>query len=139
MVTALDTNILLDLFDATAPHHAESEDRVQAAYNAGGIVVCDVVYAELVPGFVERALLDEALREINATGSPLDTSIAWEAGVRWRRYRRAGGPRVRILADFLIGAHALAAADVFLTRHRGFYDTYFPDMMQAPPAPNPAG
>ncbi len=138
MITALDTNVLLDLFDATAPHHAESEDRVQAAYNAGGIVVCDVVYAELVPGFVERAALDGALREINATVSPLDTSIAWVAGLRWRRYRRAGGPRTRILADFLIGAHALAAADVFLTRDRGFYTTYFPDLMRPPPAPGPA-
>jgi hypothetical protein len=139
VITAVDTNVLLDLFVATAQHHAQAERSLEAAYNAGAIVVCDVVYAELVPGFVDRDALDAALREMNAELSPLDTSIAWEAGVRWMRYRRAGGPRTRILADFLIGAHALATADVFLTRDRGFYDTYFPDLTQAPLAPDPPG
>ena len=138
MITAVDTNVLLDAFLPDDRFGPQSRDLLEAAYNAGGIIVCDVVYAELVPGFRDRAALDGALRAVNAQLSPLDTSIAWEAGVRWRRYRRAGGPRVRILADFLIGAHALAVADVFLTRDRGFYDTYFPDLMQPPLTPGPA-
>lgn len=132
MITALDTNILLDLFRSAAPQHAESTARVRSAHDAGAIILCDIVYAELVPGFGERVTLDAALREVNARLSSIDSEIAWEAGARWMRYRRAGGPRTRILADFLIGAHALAAADVFLTRDRGFYDTYFPDLTQAP-------
>lgn len=131
MITALDTNVLLDLFLAGAEHHNQSQDAIRAAFAQGEIIVCDIVYAELVPHFGERRLLDGALYELNAQLSPIDTDIAWEAGLRWTQYRRAGGPRTRILADFLIGAHALAAADVFLTRDRGFYDTYFPDLSRA--------
>lgn len=90
--------------------------------------MCDIVYAELVPRFPSRSELDDALREINVIVSPIDTAIAYEAGQRWTRYRRAGGPRERILPDFLIGAHAMAAADAFLTRDTRFYETYFPEL-----------
>ena len=89
--------------------------------------MCDIVYAELVPAFGDRAALDRALAEINARVSPVDTSIAYQAGRRWMQYRRAGGPRARIISDFLIGAHAVAEADTFLTRDRGFFETYFPE------------
>ena len=130
MITAVDTSVLVDVFRTNAPQHAESEARLAAAYDAGAILVCDVVYAELAPRFAERAALDAALRAVNATLSPIDSAMAWEAGRRWNRYRLAGGPRERILADFLIGAHALAAADSFLTRDRGFYRSYFPELLQ---------
>ncbi len=128
MISAVDTNVLLDLLNARSPQHAQSREWLRAAYNDGAVLVCDIVYAELVPAFGNRATLDGALREVNAVVSPIDTSIAYEAGLRWMRYRRAGGPRARIMADFLIGAHALAAADAFLTRDRGFYATYFPEL-----------
>lgn len=132
MITAVDTSVMLDVFITGAEHHAQSREALRAAYAAGGIVVSHIAYAELVPRFGERSRLDDALREINARLSAIDTDIAWEAGLRWMRYRRAGGPRTRILADFLIGAHALASADVFLTRDRGFYETYYPDLAIAP-------
>ena len=128
MITAVDTNILLDVLFQIEPHWRLSQQRLHDAYELGAVLICDVVYAELVPAFGDKDSLDEALRTINATTSPVDTSIAYEAGLRWGRYRQAGGTRIRVLADFLIGAHALAAADAFLTRHRGFYATYFSEL-----------
>lgn len=128
MITSVDTNVLLDVFVSDAPHHSQSQEWLIGAYDRGAILVCDVVYAELVPAFGDRSALDGALRQINATTSPLDTAIAYEAGLRWSRYRQAGGPRTRVMSDFLIGAHAVANADTFLTRDRGFYATYFPEL-----------
>ncbi len=130
MITAVDTNVLLDVFVSSAPHHSQSQEWLIRAYDRGAILVCDVVYAELVPAFGDRSSLDRALGEINATVSPIDTAIAYEAGLRWARYRQAGGPRERIIADFLIGAHATARAETFLTRDRGFYVTYFPELRE---------
>ena len=128
MITAVDANVLLDVLIPSEEHSPRSREWLSAAYNAGAVIVCDLVYAELVPAFTSRVSIDGALREIGAMLSPINSSIAYEAGLRWKRYREAGGPRERIILDFLIGAHALATADAFLTRDRGFFSTYFPDL-----------
>lgn len=131
MITSVDTNVLIDIFRSDSPHHTQSQTWLRGAYDAGAIIVCDIVYAELAPFFRSRSQLDEALGDVNAVVSPIDSSIAYQAGTRWMQYRRAGGPRTRIIADFLIGAHALAVADLFLTRDRGFFSTYFPELKGA--------
>ena len=132
MITAVDTNVLLDILIPSDRHGPQSKERLAAAYDAGAIIVSDIVYAELVPSSRDRAALDGALLELGIVLSPVDSSIAYEAGLRWKRYRAAGGPRERIIADFLIGAHALAASDTFLTRDRGFFSTYFPELVRSP-------
>ena len=131
MTTAVDTNVLVDLFRTDSPHHSRSREWIEQAYEQDTIIVCDIVYAELVPAFDDRVSLDGALREIGASLSPIDSSVAYDAGLRWKRYRAAGGPRQRIMTDFLIGAHAAATADAFLTRDTGFFSTYFPEMKTA--------
>ena len=131
MATAVDTNILVDVVSPNETIGQASRELLRVAYDRGPIIVCDVVYAELVPNFASREALDAALRGVGATVSPIDSDIAYTAGLRWGQYRRAGGPRTRILADFLIGAHAVATADTFLTRDRGFYTTYFPELQNS--------
>ena len=128
MITAVDTSVLLDVFLPDKRHGPTSKERLRDAYDRGVILICDIVYAELVPAFNDRTKLDEALRQISVTISPINTTIAYEAGLRWLRYRQDGGPRSRIISDFLIGAHAVTLADTFLTRDRGFYPTYFPEL-----------
>lgn len=128
MTTAVDTNILVDITTPDETIGQASGELLRIAYDRGPIIICDIVYAELVPNFESRDALDAALRSIGATVSPINTDIAFAAGLRWGQYRRAGGPRTRLIADFVIGAHAVAIADTFLTRDRGFYATYFPEL-----------
>ena len=128
MITAVDTSVLLDVFLADEHHGPRSNQWLRHAYDQGAILICDIVYAELAPAFDSREALDDALRQISGSISPIDNEIAYEAGRRWQRYRQAGGSRKRIITDFLIGAHALATAEFFLTRDRGFYATYFPEL-----------
>lgn len=47
------------------------------------------------------------------------------AGKAFVNYRRAGGSRFGVLADFLIGAHAAVAGMPLLTRDARRYRRYF--------------
>ena len=131
MITAVDSNILLDIFIPDEFHFSESKERLTDACNQGTVIISEVVYAEIVPSFDDKESLDRGLKELGVIFSPADSSIAYEAGLRWKRYRAAGGTRDRMIADFLIGAHALMSADSFLTRDRGFFATYFPELPRA--------
>ena len=47
MITAVDTNVLLDLFLGDPRHGPASRNWLRDAYDRGAILVCDIVYAEL--------------------------------------------------------------------------------------------
>jgi predicted nucleic acid-binding protein len=128
MITAIDTNILLDIFLPDKKFATKSATLLKLAYDEGALIICDIVYAELVPQFEERQRLDDTLRKINVSLSSTDTDIAFLAGERWNLYRKSGGIRKRIITDFLIGAHAMNKAERFITRDRGFYKSYFPEL-----------
>ena len=128
MITAIDTNVLLDVFLPDKEHAERSAALLKQAYDEGALVICDIVYSELVPQFNTRALLDSTLDRINVTVSSMDLDVAYLAGEKWGLYRRSGGKRERVITDFLVGAHALLKSDRFLTRDRGFYKKYFENL-----------
>jgi predicted nucleic acid-binding protein len=128
MISAVDTNILLDVFLADKRFGPKSAELLKVAYNEGGLIICHVVYAELVPQFGDRREIDEALLMLNVSISSLDDEIAFVAGERWSTDRKSGGTRERIITDFIIAAHAMIKAERFLTRDRGFYKSYFPEL-----------
>jgi len=129
MITAVDTCILLDVALPDPCHGESSRELLERAYDEGGLIICEIVYAELVPQFQDRKLLDRALQKIGVSVQQLDTESAYCAGGRWMLYRKSGGKRDRIITDFLIGAHALNNAERFLTRDRGFYRSYFNELV----------
>ena len=133
MTTAIDTNVIVALCDRDENLSAPALAALEAATQRGRLIVSAPVFAELVaaPGR-EEVFVDSFLR---------DTGIAveWDLGESvWRLAARAfrgyagrrrkhpePGPR-RILADFLIGAHALARSCRLLTLDDRLYRSAFP-------------
>ncbi|HYT09606.1 MAG TPA: type II toxin-antitoxin system VapC family toxin [Mycobacteriales bacterium] len=134
MITAVDTSVLLDVFGADATFGGRSRAAVRSALLEGGLVACDVVWAEAAAAFPSADEIIGAMDRLGVRFAPLDAEVCVQAGGAWRSYRRAGGSRARILADFLIGAHAAARADRLLTRDRGFYRKHFDRLVVVDPS-----
>jgi hypothetical protein len=99
-------------FDATV------SNRTPSARRDGPLVICSLVYAELManPG---------------ATPEFVDGFSRFAAHVRRRRKSRAEAPR-RNVADFLIGMHASLQAQRLLTFDADGFKQDFPEILTGP-------
>lgn len=134
MITAVDTNVLLDVFTGDADHGPASREALDMSLQQGGLIVSDVVWAETSAAFPEPEAAMTALATIGAVYTATVQEAAAAAAGAWRTYRAAGGPRTRVVADFLVASHALVQADRLLTRDRGFYRRYFADLTVVDPS-----
>jgi predicted nucleic acid-binding protein len=133
VITAVDTCILIDVFQGVGEFAAPSAEALSQARQEGALVICELVYAELAAFAGERALLDELLEELGMQVGELGRTAAFAAGLRFAAHRRAGGERRHILADFVIAAHAQHHAQRLLTRDRGFFGKAFPELVLLQP------
>ncbi|MCX8098760.1 MAG: type II toxin-antitoxin system VapC family toxin [Casimicrobiaceae bacterium] len=120
---AVDTSVIIDfLFDGPSAEH--SELALRDAAERGRLAISDVVLAE-VCARGESTALRQALASLGFQFVPTNETAAARAGEMFERYRRRGGVRGRILAEFLIGAHALIQCEGLITFDAGFHRDYF--------------
>ena len=135
MTTSIDTNILVALWDRSERLSPAIRPTLDAARECGSLVVAAPVYGELL-AFPSRSesFLD---RFFSDTGIFVDWNLsesvwrvagrAFQASAVRRKIHRGPGPR-RILADFLIGAHAIQNRYSLLTLDERFFHAAFPHL-----------
>jgi len=136
MTTAVDTNVIIALWDRNPSISSAAQNALETAFQRGGLVIAAPVLAELLaaPGrteaFVDRFLEDTSI----AVEWDLDEVVWRAAGRAFQRYaerrrkQRDSGTR-RILADFVIGAHAETRGYRLLTLDERQYRPAFPKLI----------
>ncbi len=152
MITAVDTNIFLDILIPDENYYFNSKKLLDEHVERGQLIISEIVYAELASLFSSEKEMRAFLSDTGTKLTQSSEKALCIAGNRWNEYakdkkRSLQCPRCgkgitvtcqhchssitfrqRILSDFIIGAHALVHADLLLSRDRGFYKTYFKDL-----------
>jgi len=135
MTTAVDTNVVIALWDKDSALSLAAQNALEAAFRRGNLVAAAPVFAELIaaPGrtetFVGSFFEDTGIAIDWELGEQVWRSAgrAFQAYAERRRKQRDVGTR-RILADFLIGAHAVSNDCRLLTLDDRLYRAAFPTL-----------
>jgi hypothetical protein len=129
----VDTNVLIDVLN-NEPQWADwsiHQLRVQSKIHV--LSINPIIYAELSCTFKKVEDLDEVLQVMELKFNQIPKPALFLAGKAFQRYRRQGGVKNSILADFFIGAHAAVSRLPVLTRDTQRYQTYFPTVKLVSP------
>ena len=122
----IDTNVLVDVLEDD-PRWAEwSIRQLRAQSQVHALTINPIIYAELSSAFSTLEALDAVIERLRLEWRELSRPALFLAGKAFARYRRAGGSKTQVLADFFIGAQAAVESCPILTRDPRRYATYFP-------------
>lgn len=122
----VDTNVLVDVFQDDPEWADWSLQQLRAQSQVHELAINPVIYAELSLNFDSVAALDAAVNELHLQFRDLPRPSLFLAGKAFVKYRRAGGLKANVLADFFVGAHAAVAGWGIITRDARRYRSYFP-------------
>ena len=134
MIYALDTSVILDVLAGNNPFCDPSMQAIRNARSGGKLIACEFVIAEVFPALQNEQQVSEFLLDWQIHFVPLTLESALLAGRHLRSYLEQGGTQKRVLADFLIGAHAKIHADRLVARDRGYLRDYFEDLELVDPS-----
>jgi predicted nucleic acid-binding protein len=124
----VDTNVILDVLEDDPKWANWSIAQLNKLYKLEPLRINAIVYAELSKLFVTTADLDAGLSALKLGVEYIPREAAFLAGKAFLQYRKQGGTKNSILADFFIGGHAEASGSALVTRDTKRYATYFPSV-----------
>lgn len=127
MPVIVDTNIILDCLQKD-PQWSDWSASQMSRYSLDGLLINPLIYTELCVPEESHHTIDAILELFDLNYIELPREALFLAAKAFKKYRLQGGTKTAPLPDFFIGAHALASGYSIMTRDKGRYHTYFPDV-----------
>ena|SRR5260370_15723548 len=132
----VDTNVVIDVSTDDSVWADWSQQQLDAAARREPLAINDIVYAELCVGYRRIEEVDELIAKVGLLIDAIPRRALFLAAKAFQRYRRVGGIKTGVLADFFIGAHAVVADVALITRDPTRYRSYFPGIELITPSLN---
>lgn len=132
-VLLVDTNVLVDVLEDDPEWADWSIGQLRAQSQIHRLAINPVIYSELSLIFSTVEALEKTIDELGLAMIEVPRPALFLAGKAFVRYRRQGGNKNNVLADFFIGAHAAVSRFPLLTRDTRRYTTYFSDVQLVAP------
>lgn len=124
----VDTNVLIDVLEDDPVWADWSIQQLRAQSQIHELVINPIIYAELSQTFSNFEALDDVVTQLGLVMQEVPRPALFLAGKAFVRYRKVGGGKNNVLADFFIGAHAAVKKLPLLTRDAKRYRSYFPSV-----------
>ncbi|MBA3034383.1 MAG: type II toxin-antitoxin system VapC family toxin [Gammaproteobacteria bacterium] len=129
----VDTNVLVDVLENDPEWADWSIGQLRAQSKIHRLAINPIIYAELSLTFSTVEALDNTIEDLGLALIEVPRPALFLAGKAFVRYRRQGGIKNNVLADFFIGAHAAVSRLPLLTRDTRRYTTYFAEVQLVVP------
>lgn len=124
----VDTNVLIDILENDPKWSDWSVEQLRNQSQIHDLIINPIIYSELSLAFLTFEALDKVIRDLGLSLLEIPRPALFLAGKAFIRYKREGGKKSNVLADFFIGAHAAVLKCPILTRDEKRYRSYFQNL-----------
>jgi len=129
----VDSCVIIDVLE-NDPRWADwSQAQLETWSARGPLLINAVIYAELAAYAASKESLEGEIATAGLALHEFPRDALFLAGRAHAAYRKRGGTRAGVLADFLVGAHAAVLQVPILTRDTARFRTYFPTIQLVSP------
>ena len=127
-IILIDTCVVTDLASPESQWFEWSAKTLERLDQNNKFVINPIIYAECSVGFERIEEVEALFEHLNFSIKPVPKEALFLAGKAFLQYKKRKGGKVNVLPDFFIGAHAAVACYQLITRDKGRFSTYFPNV-----------
>ena len=129
----VDSCVVIDVLEDDSGWAGWSQAQLEVWSARGPLLINAVIYAELAAYASSKESLESEIAAAGLAVREFPRDAMFLAGRAHAAYRRRGGTRAGVLADFLVGAHAAVLQIPILTRDVARFRAYFPTVKLVSP------
>lgn len=127
-IILIDTCVVTDLADSKSTWFDWSATTLERLDQYHTFIINPIIYAECSVGFEKIEEVETLFKQLGFLIKPIPKEALFLAGKAFLQYKRRKGEKNNVLPDFFIGAHVAVSGYHLMTRDKGRFSTYFPNI-----------